>query len=97
MTTLSPPLRNKHESTKLPKGGKYYALGTDIFGGNLSGLHSYDYLYKNALGDLSSDKAESIDGNPLPPESEIQAAKAKMDALRKITWHYVMKGERLEK
>lgn len=77
----------------LPKGEKYYALGTDIFGGNLSGLHSYDYLYKNAMGDLSSDKAESIDGNPLPPESEIKAAKDRMDAMRKITWHYVMKGE----
>lgn len=80
----------------LPKGEKYYALGTDIFGGNKAGLHSYNYLYKNAMGDFSSDSAESVDGKPLPAAAELEAEKARLDALRKITWHYVMKGEKLE-
>ena len=48
------------------------------------------------MGDFSSDSAESVDGKPLPAAAELEAEKARLDALRKITWQYVMKGEKLE-
>ena len=81
----------------MPRGASYYALGSDILGRNSAGLHSYNYLYKNAMGDLSSEKAESTDGRPVPPAAELEKEKARLDALRKIAWWYIMKGPELAK
>ena len=79
----------------LPRGASYYALGSDIFGGNRAGLHSYNYLYKNAMGDLSSGNVETVDGSPVPPAEELEKEKARLDALRKTAWWYIMKGPEL--
>lgn len=80
----------------LPRGSVYYALGNNIFDGNKTALHSYNFLYKNAIGELSSDKTESIDGKNVPPAEEIKEAKAKLEAKCKIAWQYIVKGSDLE-
>ena len=47
------------------------------------------------MGDLSSGNVETVDGSPVPPAEELEKEKARLDALRKTAWWYIMKGPEL--
>jgi len=81
----------------LPRGSIYYALGNDILGGNVYGLHSYRYLYKDTLGDLNSEELWPMgeDGKTVSG-AESETVKERMNAVRRVTWWLVMKGLSLE-